>query len=86
MLSLASSTVLVPPLLQCYLALSMACCICAETGLGSFCKAVGSALEKLLGPDWQTSHREVRAEFDRLRAMKTVAGHVERRRTGFLEG
>ena len=42
-------TVLVPPLLQCYLALSMACCICAETGLGSFCKAVGSALEKLLG-------------------------------------
>jgi hypothetical protein len=41
--------VLVPPLLQCYLALSMACCICAETGLGSFCKAVGSALEKLLG-------------------------------------
>lgn len=42
-------TVLVPPLLQCYLALSMACCICAETGLGSFCKAVGRALEKLLG-------------------------------------
>lgn len=41
--------VLVPPLLQCYLALSMACCICAETGLGSFCKAVGRALEKLLG-------------------------------------
>ena len=40
---------LVPPLLQCYLALSMACCICAETGLGSFCKAVGRALEKLLG-------------------------------------
>ena len=42
-------TVLVPPLLQCYLALSMACCICAETRLGSFCKAVGRALEKLLG-------------------------------------
>lgn len=42
-------TVLVPPLLQCYLALSMACCIYAETGLGSFCKAVGRALEKLLG-------------------------------------
>ena len=40
-------TVLVPPLLQCYLALSMACCICAETGLGSFCKAVGRALEKM---------------------------------------
>lgn len=42
-------TVLVPPLLQCYLALSMACCICAETGLGSFCKSVGRVLEKLLG-------------------------------------
>lgn len=42
-------TVLVPLLLQCYLALSMACCICVETGLGSFCKAVGRALEKLLG-------------------------------------
>lgn len=42
-------TALVPPLLQYYLALSMACCISTETGLGSFCKAVGSALEKLLG-------------------------------------
>ncbi|HNG79149.1 MAG TPA: hypothetical protein PLW24_06755 [Burkholderiaceae bacterium] len=32
--------------------------------------AYRAALEKLLGPDWQASHREVRAEFDRLQAMK----------------
>ena len=30
------------------------------------------ALEKLLGPDWQTSHREVRAEYERLQAMKSI--------------
>ena len=28
------------------------------------------ALEKLFGGDWQASHREVRAEFERLQAMK----------------
>ena len=32
--------------------------------------AYRAALEKLLGPDWQASHREVRAEFDRLQTMK----------------
>lgn len=31
-----------------------------------------TALEKLLGPDWQTSHREVRAEYERLQAMKSI--------------
>lgn len=29
-----------------------------------------TALEKLFGKDWQASHREVRAEYERLRAMK----------------
>ena len=29
--------------------------------------AYRAALEKLLGPDWQASHREVRAEYERLR-------------------
>lgn len=42
-------TAFVPPLLQCYLALSMACCISSETGLGNCCKALGSLLQKLLG-------------------------------------
>jgi len=31
-----------------------------------------TALEKLLGPYWQTSHREVRAEYERLQAMKSI--------------
>lgn len=34
--------------------------------------AYRKALEKLLGPDWQTSHREVRAEYERLQAMKSI--------------
>lgn len=38
----------VPPLLQCYLALSMACCISTETSLGSCCKALGSLLQTVL--------------------------------------
>lgn len=41
-------TFFVPPLLQCYLALSMACSISTENGLAVFCKALGQALEKLL--------------------------------------
>lgn len=32
----------VPPLLQCYLALSMACCVSTEAGLSGFCRALGS--------------------------------------------
>lgn len=32
--------------------------------------AYRGALEKLFGADWQASHREVRAEFERLQAMK----------------
>ena len=34
--------------------------------------AYRKALEKLLGPNWQTSHREVRDEFERLQAMKFI--------------
>lgn len=41
-------TFFIPPLLQCYLALSMACSISTEKGLAVFCKALGHALEKLL--------------------------------------
>ncbi len=37
------------PLLQSYLAISMACCISAEPALGVFCKGVGSALRQALG-------------------------------------
>lgn len=38
----------VPPLLQCYLALSMACCVSTEGGLSEFCRALGGFLQKLL--------------------------------------
>ncbi len=38
----------VPPLLQCYLALSMACCVSTEAGLSGFCRALGGFLQKLL--------------------------------------
>jgi len=34
--------------------------------------AYRKALEKLFGKDWQTSHREVRDEFERLQAMKFI--------------
>lgn len=42
-------TVFVPPLLECYLALSMACCISSETSLRIFCKTLGNLLKTLLG-------------------------------------
>ena len=29
-------------------------------------------MEKLFGGDWQASHREVRAEYERLQAMKFI--------------
>lgn len=34
--------------------------------------AYRAALEKMLGKDWQASHREVRAEYERLQAMKFI--------------
>ena len=34
--------------------------------------AYRGALEKLFGADWQASHREVRAEYERLQAMKSI--------------
>ena len=37
------------PLLQSYLALSMACCISTEEGLGVFCTALGRVTTKLIG-------------------------------------
>lgn len=40
--------VFVRPLLQCYLALSMACCISTDPGLSAFCKGVGSLLRQAL--------------------------------------
>ena len=43
-------TAFVPPLLECYLALSMACCISTEAKLGNFCKATGALLQK--GLSW----------------------------------
>ena len=43
-------TVFLPPLLECYLALSMACCICTRTDLGRFCKAAGELMQK--GLSW----------------------------------
>lgn len=39
---------LVPPLLQCYLALSIACCISTEHKLGAFCKGAGALLQTAL--------------------------------------
>ena len=42
-------TAFFPPLLQCYLALSMACCVSTERSLGTCCKALGNGLQKLLG-------------------------------------
>lgn len=44
-------TLLVQPLLQCYLTLSMACCISSGSGSGlaAFCKGVGSVLRQALG-------------------------------------
>lgn len=36
------------PLLSCYLALSMACCISSEPGLAVFCKGIGGALRQAL--------------------------------------
>ena len=39
---------LVPPLLQCYLALSIACCISTEHQLGAFCKGAGALLQAAL--------------------------------------
>lgn len=42
-------TAFVPPLLECYLALSMACCISRETSLGISCKTLGSALQRGIG-------------------------------------
>lgn len=38
--------VFVPPLLECYLALSMACCISADARPGGVCKAAGELLQK----------------------------------------
>ena len=38
----------VKPLLQCYLALSMACCISTDHGLDVFCKGMGSLLQQVL--------------------------------------
>ena len=34
--------------------------------------AYRAALEKLFGGDWRASHREVRAEYERLKAMKSI--------------
>jgi len=42
-------TAFLKPLLQCYLALSMACCISRETGLAAACKGVGILLRRGLG-------------------------------------
>ena len=41
-------TVFVRPLLQCYLALSMACCISTDHGLDVFCKGIGNLLRQAL--------------------------------------
>ena len=41
-------TTFVPPLLECYLALSMTCCICTELDLGTICKVVCALLQKSL--------------------------------------
>ena len=39
-------TAFVPPILECYLALSMACCITEQSCLGNLCKAAGTLLQK----------------------------------------
>ena len=39
---------------------------------GDLTRACRKALEKLFGKDWQASHREVLAEFERLQAMKFI--------------
>ena len=39
-------TVFVPPILECFLALSMACCITEQSCLGNLCKAAGTLLQK----------------------------------------
>lgn len=41
-------TTFVPPLLECYLALSMTCCICIELDLGTICKVGCALLQKSL--------------------------------------
>ena len=39
-------TAFVPPILECFLALSMACCITEQSCLGNLCKAAGILLQK----------------------------------------
>ena len=39
-------TAIVPPILECFLALSMACCITEQSCLGNLCKAAGTLLQK----------------------------------------
>ena len=39
-------TAFVPPILECYLALSMACCITEQSCLGNLCKAAGTLLQR----------------------------------------
>ena len=39
-------TAFVPPILECFLALSMACCITEQSCLGNLCKAAGTLLQK----------------------------------------
>lgn len=77
-------SVFVCPLLQCYLALSMACCISAESGLTVFCQGIGSVLRQMLG--WAGKilavllglQRVAALQLDRfsLRAGKLLAGSV----------
>ena len=43
-------TTFVPPLLECYLALSMACCITTQSSSSRLCQAAGTLLQK--GLDW----------------------------------
>lgn len=39
-------TAFVPPILECFLAMSMACCITEQSCLGNLCKAAGTLLQK----------------------------------------
>ena len=39
-------TAFVPPILECFLAMSMACCITEQSCLGNLCKAAGILLQK----------------------------------------
>lgn len=74
----------VRPLLQCYLALGMACCISSESGLAIFCKGIGGILRQILG--WAGKilaallglQRIAAFQLDRfsLRAGKLLAGSV----------